>query len=167
MHGPRSAEKSAPSTRLMMRRQSCLCGLRLIPLALSLSLVAIASSATLHAQYRVTQTSTARAGREEGFASFYSSRHNGRRTASGERFDNAALVAAHPTLPFGTRLTVTNLENNRSVEVRVIDRGPSAARQRDGYVIDLSRAAATSLGFVKQGRARVRLDVIGGSDAKR
>ena len=150
-----------------MRRRSCLCGLRLIPLALSLSLMAMAWSATLHAQSSVAQARSARGRSEEGFASFYSSRHNGRRTASGERFDNAALVAAHPTLPFGTRLTVTNLENNRSVAVRVIDRGPSAARQRDGYVIDLSRAAATALGFVKKGRARVRLDVIGGSDSKR
>ena len=167
MHALRSAENSAISTTFMMRRRSCFRGLRPILLALSLSLVAMAWPATLRAQSPVAQTGTARGRSEEGFASFYSRRHNGRRTASGERFDNAALVAAHPTLPFGTRLKVTNLENDRSVEVRVIDRGPSAARQRDGYVIDLSRAAATALGFVKQGRARVRLDVTGGSEAKR
>jgi rare lipoprotein A len=134
----------------------------LLPLALGTA--AFAAPPNLHAQVRTDSTagvSAAAGATSEGLASFYAKRRQGRRTASGERFDNNALVAAHPTLPFGTRLRVTNLANNRSVEVRVVDRGPSAARRREGYVIDLSRAAARTLGFVRAGRARVRLQVLG------
>lgn len=98
---------------------------------------------------------------KEGWATFYTKRRAGRRTASGERYDPRALVAAHPTLPFGTQLRVTRIETGVSVVVRVIDRGPSHAQRRHGYIIDLSRAAAESLAFVRQGRARVRLEVVG------
>ena len=91
---------------------------------------------------------------ERGVASFYGSRHAGRRTASGERFDPADLTAAHRTLPFGTRVRVTNLENGRSVVVRINDRGPFA----EGRVIDVSEAAARALGMIDQGLARVRVD---------
>ena len=97
---------------------------------------------------------------EEGWATFYAKRRAGRRTASGERYDPRALVAAHPTLPFGTQVRVTRLETGANVVVRIIDRGPGKAQQRRGYVIDLSRAAAESLDFVRVGRARVRLDVV-------
>jgi rare lipoprotein A len=90
---------------------------------------------------------------EVGNASWYGKRHQGKQTASGERYDGYAMTAAHRTLPFGTRLSVTNLENNRSVVVRVNDRGPYV----DGRVIDLSLAAARALGITEEGVARVRL----------
>jgi rare lipoprotein A len=124
---------------------------------------------TVQAQSRrdsVAGASSAYPAPQEGLASFYSGRRQGRRTASGERFDNRALVAAHPTLPFDTKLRVTNLENGRTVEVRVVDRGPSAARQREGYVIDLSRAAARALRFTRAGHTRVRLEVVKAAGSK-
>ena len=88
-----------------------------------------------------------------GRASYYGERFRGRRTASGERFDPDGLTAAHRTLPFGTRLRVTNVRNGRSVVVRVTDRGPFH-RSR---VLDLSRAAARAIGMVRSGTARVRI----------
>lgn len=97
---------------------------------------------------------------QEGWATFYTRRRAGRRTASGERYDPRQLVAAHPTLPFGTIVRVTRLETGKSVTVRVIDRGPAKPQRRRGDIIDLSRAAAESLAFVREGRTRVRLDVV-------
>ena len=91
-----------------------------------------------------------------GRASWYGEPHHGRKTASGEVFDMNALTAAHPTLPLGTLVLVTNLANGRSVEVRVNDRGP-VARDR---VIDLSYAAARALGVVADGVFRVRIAVV-------
>ena len=91
-----------------------------------------------------------------GFASFYHSRFNGARTASGERYDEKALMAAHRTLPFGTRVQVTNLGNGRSVVVTIVDRGPFAK----GRIIDVSRRAARKLDFVRDGTARVRLEIL-------
>jgi rare lipoprotein A len=93
----------------------------------------------------------------EGDASYYGAALRGRLTASGERFDPAELTAAHRTLPFGTCLRVTNLENRRSVEVRVNDRGPFVK----GRIVDLSEAAARRLEFVREGVARVRLFLCG------
>ena len=95
---------------------------------------------------------------EVGLASYYDSRHNGATTASGERYDERALTAAHRTLPFGTRVRVTNLRNGRSVVVRIDDRGPFAR----GRIIDVSRRAARELGFLREGTARVRVKVAGG-----
>ena len=91
-----------------------------------------------------------------GFASFYHARFNGARTASGERYDEKALMAAHRTLPFGTRVQVTNLGNGRSVIVTIVDRGPFAK----GRIIDVSRRAARKLDFVRDGTARVRLVIL-------
>jgi peptidoglycan lytic transglycosylase len=88
-----------------------------------------------------------------GLASFYS---YDPKTASGEKFDPNELTAAHRTLPFGTRLRVTNVATGRSVTVRVNDRGPFVA----GRVVDVSRSAAESLGMVGQGVAKVKLDVV-------
>jgi rare lipoprotein A len=88
-----------------------------------------------------------------GLASFY---REGEQTASGERFDANELTAAHPTLPFGTRLRVTNVATGRSVTVRVNDRGPFVP----GRVVDVSYAAAETLGMVGRGIARVKLDVV-------
>jgi rare lipoprotein A len=98
--------------------------------------------------------SSKKAGRVEiGYASFYAGRHHGKPTASGEAFDENALTAAHRSLPFGTRLEVTNLENDRSVVVRVNDRGPFVR----GRIVDLSLAAAKALGMAKDGVTRVQL----------
>lgn len=91
-----------------------------------------------------------------GFASYYASRFNGLRTASGERYDETSLTAAHRTLPFGTRVQVTNLGNGRHVVVTINDRGPFAR----GRVIDVSRRAARKLDFVRDGTARVRLEIL-------
>jgi rare lipoprotein A len=88
-----------------------------------------------------------------GLASFY---WQGQRTASGEKFDKRELTAAHRTLPFGTRVLVTNLATGRSVTVRVNDRGPFIA----GRIIDVSRAAAEELGMVGRGVTKVKLTVV-------
>jgi rare lipoprotein A len=89
----------------------------------------------------------------QGIASFYT---EGVRTASGEKFDTHELTAAHPTLPFGTRLRVTNVATGRSVTVRVNDRGPYVP----GRIVDVSYSAADALGMVGGGVAKVRLDVV-------
>lgn len=98
-----------------------------------------------------------------GGASWYGPGFAGRRTASGEVFDPSQLTAAHRTLPFGTRVRVTDLETGRSVEVRVNDRGPFSP----GRVIDLSRAAAEELGAVRRGVVQVRVDVLATNGASR
>lgn len=91
-----------------------------------------------------------------GIASWYGKRYHGRRTASGEIFDMNSATAAHPTLPFGTRVRVTNLENGRSAVLKINDRGPFVRRR----IIDVSRSAARALGFVQQGTARVRVRLV-------
>jgi peptidoglycan lytic transglycosylase len=91
---------------------------------------------------------------EVGVASYYAEQLDGRRTASGARYDPRALTCAHPSAPFGTRLRVTDLETGRSVVVTVNDRGPFAP----GRVVDLSRAAARALGILERGLARVRVE---------
>jgi rare lipoprotein A len=96
----------------------------------------------------------------EGIATYYGRRFHGRMTASGIRFDQNEMMAAHPTYPFGTVVRVTNLRNGRSVNVRIVDRGPSPGARRRGIIIDVSRAAAVSLGFIEEGRSRVRLDQV-------
>ena len=96
----------------------------------------------------------------EGLATFYGKEFDGRTTASGTRFDMQQLVAAHPSYPFGTLVRVTNLTNGRSVRVRVVDRGPAAGPQAAGILIDLSYRAAETLRFIREGRARVRLEVL-------
>ena len=96
---------------------------------------------------------------DTGEATFYHDALHNRRTASGERMDQQALVAAHRRYPFGTWLRVTNLRNGRSVLVRVIDRGPfGSSRNMQRTIVDLSRRAASELGFVRQGRARVKVE---------
>lgn len=92
-----------------------------------------------------------------GRASWYGGKHHGRKTASGERFDKEQLTAAHRTLPFGTRVRVTNLDNGRTVVVRINDRGPFGRKQR---IIDVSEAAARRLGMIQSGVVRVRVDVL-------
>ena len=96
----------------------------------------------------------------EGLASYYGKEFHGRLTASGIRFDMNAMVAAHPSYPFGTLLRVTNLANRRSTTVRIVDRGPAPDLQADGLIIDVSRRAAEVLGFIQRGRTRVRVEVL-------
>ena len=125
----------------------------ILPIALLLA----AGCATLH----LPEPSTEPAPRTEpvpftGKASFYSHEFHGRKTASGQIYDENELTAAHRTLPFGTRVRVTNVENDRSVVVTVTDRGPHNRHR----VIDVSRHAADLLGFVSAGVTRVRLQVI-------
>lgn len=96
----------------------------------------------------------------EGLASYYGAEFHGRPMASGRRFDMNAMVAAHPSYPFGTLVRVTNLVNGRSVRVRILDRGPAAGPRADGVLIDLSYGAARALGFLRSGRTRVRLEVL-------
>ncbi|WP_406820983.1 septal ring lytic transglycosylase RlpA family protein [Pseudomonas sp. KnCO4] len=90
---------------------------------------------------------------QTGTASYYGSRHHGKRTASGEPFNQNGLTAAHRSLPFGTRVRVTNTANQRSVVVRINDRGPHTR----GRLIDLSRAAAEKIGMIRSGTAQVRV----------
>ena len=88
-----------------------------------------------------------------GVASYYT---EGTKTASGEKFDTMEMTAAHPTLPFGTKLRVTNVASGQSVTVRVNDRGPYV----QGRVVDVSYSAADALGMVGKGVAKVKLDVV-------
>jgi rare lipoprotein A len=96
----------------------------------------------------------------QGLASYYGPGFQGKLTASGIPFDKMAMVAAHPTYPFGTVVRVTNLANKRQVVLRVVDRGPAKGPRAQGVVIDVSSGAAADLGFVRQGRTRVRLEVL-------
>ncbi|MCB1182433.1 septal ring lytic transglycosylase RlpA family protein [bacterium] len=96
---------------------------------------------------------------QTGQASFYADRFEGRLTASGETFRQDLLTAAHRTLPFGTRVRVTNLVNRRAVVVRINDRGPFV----EGRIIDLSRRAAEELDFVRAGLTDVKIEVLAGS----
>ena len=91
-----------------------------------------------------------------GIASWYGEPHHGRRTASGDIFDQDALTAAHPSLPFGTLVRVTNMENGRTVDVRVNDRGPTVR----GRILDLSRAAAKKLGAIGAGLVKIRMQIL-------
>ncbi|MFZ4524256.1 MAG: septal ring lytic transglycosylase RlpA family protein [Chlorobium sp.] len=92
----------------------------------------------------------------EGKASFYSDEFHGRKTANGETFNMDKLTAAHPSLPFGTWVKVTNLRNGRGVVVRINDRGPFIK----GRIIDLSISAAKEIGIIKSGTVQVKLEAI-------
>jgi rare lipoprotein A len=92
--------------------------------------------------------------RQVGIASWYGPGFHGRRTASGARFDQNDLTAAHRRLPLGAEVKVTNLDNGRSILVEINDRGPYVA----GRVIDLSEGAANRLGIVEDGLAKVRIE---------
>jgi rare lipoprotein A len=99
---------------------------------------------------------TPRSHYQSGMASYYADEFNGRRTANGERFDNTAMTAAHPSLPFGTLIEVTNMRNGKKVVVRVNDRGPYTHAR----VLDLSRNAARQLGMHNTGTAKVKVAVL-------
>jgi rare lipoprotein A len=121
--------------------------------ALGLGSIAESVAAERNPPSKATRTET-------GLASYYSRRFDGKTTASGETFSNKQLTAAHPSHPLGTRVRVTNLENGSSVVVRINDRGASAQNRREGVIIDLSQAAAERLDMKKEGRVRVRVNVL-------
>lgn len=93
---------------------------------------------------------------QKGEASWYGSRYHGRKTSSGERYNKNAMTAAHKTLPFGTKVKVTNLDNNESVIVRINDRGPFVGDR----IIDVSEAAARELEFHSKGIGHVKIEVL-------
>ena len=94
---------------------------------------------------------------QTGLAAVYNKRLNGHKTASGARYNAKAMTAAHQTLPFGTKVKVTNLKNHKSVTVKINDRGPTQA----GRILDLSGAAAKALGIKSTATAEVKLEVVG------
>ena len=99
--------------------------------------------------------------REEGMASYYAEEFNGRKTSNGEVYDMNALTAAHRTLPFNSKVQVTNLGSGKSVVVRINDRGPFKADR----IIDLSLAAAKAIQMIGTGTAKVQLQVIAFGDS--
>jgi rare lipoprotein A len=96
--------------------------------------------------------------RQVGLASWYGKHHQGRKTASGERFSRGQLTAAHRSLPLGTKVKVTNLRTKQQVVVRITDRGPYGAGKR--RIIDLSEAAAKRVGLLEHGTERVEVVVV-------
>ena len=128
---------------------------RLLPAALVLAALTSCS--------RARPPATAGTAPETGLASWYGPDFHGRPTSNKEIYDMYDMTAAHRTLPFGTEVVVTNLENGRAATVRINDRGPFVG----GRIIDLSYAAARVLGIVGPGTARVRLDIVGGSPPPR
>jgi peptidoglycan lytic transglycosylase len=128
--------------------------------------LALASSACLHRHHAVriprqppppTTGPAPIVQGEVGIASWYGHPYDGRPTASGEIYNMYAMTAAHRTLPFGTRVRVHDLDNHRTVEVRINDRGPFV----EGRIIDLSYSAAKDLHMLPAGTARVRLEILG------
>jgi rare lipoprotein A len=99
---------------------------------------------------------------QKGTASFYADKFEGKQTASGEKYKHKKLTAAHKSLPFGTIVKVTNLDNGLSVEVRINDRGPFV----ENRIIDLSRSAAEKLKFINQGLDEVQIEVIDAGDGR-
>jgi rare lipoprotein A len=122
-----------------------------LPLAIAAALSGCAKSK--HAALRAPQ---APGGSETGIASWYGHPYHGRAAANGEIYDMEKMTAAHRTLPFGTWVRVTNLTNGKTVDVRIIDRGPFV----EGRIIDLSHAAAGAIDLLGPGIARVRVDII-------
>ena len=125
---------------------------------LGLALCALAASGCASSKStRQTTAPPAPGTRIVGLASWYGQRHQGHATASGEVYDMNKLTAAHRTMPFGTRLRVTNVENGRSVVVHVNDRGPWV----NDRVLDVSLAAARTLGMIGHGITKVEIVVLG------
>ncbi len=128
-----------------------------------LAVPVVSATPAILAPHQPVESATAHA--LHGLASWYGGKFNGRLTASGERYDMYAMTACHPTLPFGSVVRVVNLDNNKSVVVRITDRGYLFK----GRIIDLSYGAARQLEMIKPGIVRVELEVIslGGSHRKK
>jgi rare lipoprotein A len=131
-------------------------GLQVVVLLVLLAMLTSASAAHPAAKAKSNSAKTT----QVGLASYYGKGMQGKKTASGEKFDKNDLTAAHPTYPPGTRLRVTNLRNHRSVNVRVNDRGPAHEHRAKGVIIDLSEGAAAELGFRGKGKARVKTELL-------
>jgi len=129
----------------------------LLGCALTISVVSLNSSAAQQKADSKSATSTAAPKAQTGTAVFYSDKLVGHALTSGEKYDKNALTAAHRTIPLGTMVKVTNLKNSKSVVVRINDRGPHGAKTE---ILDLSRRAAEELDMIKDGRAKVKLEVI-------
>lgn len=97
---------------------------------------------------------------QSGLATYYGPGVEGRKTSSGKTFNSRELVAAHPAYPMGTQVRVTNLRNDKAVEVEITDRGPTKKHQKSGVIIDLSAGAAREIDLISQGRGKVRVDVL-------
>jgi rare lipoprotein A len=130
---------------------------RVLAWPLVAGLVAILAS-TACVSRRPVATSAVR--EQHGYATYVASSFHGRKSASGETFDERRLVAAHRTLPFGSVVRVTNVQNGRAVTVRIVDRGPYGKNHREGTIIDLSRAAARRLRMLDDGQIRARVEVL-------
>lgn len=142
---------------MTMRSRQPRCGIEQRPLAIAALLVV--STLAACARHTARPPAPPRAV-QEGIASWYGPGFHGKPTTSGEVYDQNDMTAAHPSLPLGTRVAVTNLDNGRSVEVRVNDRGPFAKSR----VIDVSYAAARMIDIVGPGTARVRVEPIDAPD---
>ena len=123
---------------------------------ITLSLMLLGSFVPGDAVARAVKKRVKQARRESGYASWYGPGFMNKRTANGEWFDPKEMAAAHRTLPFDTRVRVTNLENGRRIVVRINDRGP----YKKNRVLDVTPAVAKRLAFKKKGLTRVRIDVV-------
>ncbi|MBN1447884.1 MAG: septal ring lytic transglycosylase RlpA family protein [Bacteroidetes bacterium] len=117
------------------------------PAAIVIVVILLMTMGVVHAQPGFTQT---------GIASYYGKKFHGKKTANGERFSMWGLTAAHKTIPFDSKVRVTNLDNGKSVVVRINDFGPHLK----GRIIDLSRGAAAKIGMIETGTARVKVEVL-------
>lgn len=124
----------------------------------------IALAATLSAKNTPNLTHSASALRLEefGIASYYAEAFHGKKTANGEKYDMRDLTCAHKSLPFGTLVRVTRLDNGQYITVRVNDRGPYTK----GFIIDLSKRAAEKIGLIQAGTAKVKIEVVGNTSSK-
>jgi rare lipoprotein A len=129
------------------------------PLAAALTVIATAGCGPRH-PVSATSVTTSSVHAQHGYATYMARMFHGRTSASGETFDERRLVAAHRTLPFGSVVRVTNVQNGRSVTVRIVDRGPYGKNYREGTIIDLSRAAARRLRMIEDGQVRARLEIL-------
>jgi rare lipoprotein A len=146
-----SAAASDAPTSVRLEASAAGAIIELVPVQPTTDVSAVTSSRIEAAASALQETVVGR-----GSASYYASKFNGRRTASGERFDSTSLTAAHRTLPFGSLVRVTNVASGKSVVVRINDRGPFS----HGRMIDVSRAAAEEIGLVSRGHGTVELALI-------
>ncbi|MES2830246.1 MAG: septal ring lytic transglycosylase RlpA family protein [Bacteroidota bacterium] len=134
-----------------------LCGMLLSSLSFaqnsSEELVSNISAAKMEASPETELLSGSKISMKSGYATYYAKKFEGRKTTSGAKYRGKKMTAAHLTLPFGTIVTVTNLDNGKSIDVTINDRGPHSKK----YMIDVSEGAAKALGFYRKGQSRVEI----------